>query len=269
MQDCQYQKTAEMHFVLRGGELYCKFADMKTSDMSWFAQFLNSELEKRFPRRPHGSLKAFADLCSIGETTMGRWLNDENKPSLSDAIEVLHRLGGDISRALPDFEQPLGINEKSSAYQPEPSIRLVGSVSAGSLEIAEPSMVESVVFADLWRNSPWWHYTNACEPILLIQVRGDSMAPTYPNKSFIAVRRPSGVKLPNGAPCVFRDGDEVTFKLLMRREDGVVSGLPLNQDYDLVAFKSNPVIDYVALGCIQPKMSVSMKFDPPRHRPKE
>lgn len=219
--------------------------------------------------RHAGSRKALAGWIGVVPGTIIGWIKDGSDPSSETRKKLeeyvrnceLKERGFIADPASVEYRTYPPTDHISGGLQP---ITVIGAVEAGNLSMSDPADVEDLGFDDLWRDSPWWSHTDAASPVLLLRVRGNSMSPTYPHNSWIAVRKPSDVKqLPNGAPCVMQEGtDEATFKLLMHKEGGGVSGLPLNQDFPLINFKK-PTITYVALGCVQPRMTISLSFQPP------
>lgn len=193
-----------------------------------------------------------ADLSrawGVSEMQIGRWI-DGQVPLLSTILDLLSNIGGDIGRAFP------GYKPKDSKVKHEP-IYYVGKVQGGKISASEihDYRDSEIEFQDIWRKSPWYTYVSHDDPIVLAEVRGDSMAPVYPDGCMIAMRKPVDQKaIPLGAPCVFRQGHdehaEYTFKIFRQAATGEMIGWPLNSEHDPIVFKNtkNVFIEFIVLG---------------------
>lgn len=244
--------------IVRKSECAARDMNAQTADFAWFRDFLQKAVKEA------GSQRKLADRIGASGSSVNDWLTTDALPGLKHFAALMEIKNGDVKRALPTYTPPslqVAIKETEARYgkRPEP-IRFVGNVTGGRLAFSSQQEAEEINFEDLWRRSPWWSYANKEEPIVLVEVRGDSMAPDYPDGCMIALRKPSDKRIvPNGAPCVFRQGglgsDERTFKILRETKRGEIIGWPLNPEHDPVVFKRNEVdIEYVVLGVLNQRV---------------
>lgn len=206
---------------------------------SWFVPALKAFVEDC------GSQVAAAGKLGIPQTSISDYLKRRTEPKVGVIDKVMNALGGDLSRALPDWQ---GTSE--------PSIIIAGQVSAGAVVHAQedPRILEGGLAAN-WRQSAFWPLVDASRPLVYLEVRGDSMEPDFPEGSLLACGRPAG-PVPDLTPVIARVGDEATFKLLVRsrhRGRQEVELHPVNRTYRVARFApSEVVVDYVVLGFANP-----------------
>lgn len=161
---------------------------------------------------------------------------------------LLRYLGGDISRALPDWQPP----------ETTP-LEVLGSVSAGVVSIAQEERRTIPGAAVHWRRSVYWHLVDASHPVCYLEVRGDSMEPEFPAGCLLACGRSATQDPPPLTPVVasIHGGEEATFKLYRRtrfnrRQE--VELHPINRVYEVQRFDAAhfPRIDFVVLGFLNP-----------------
>lgn len=226
----------------------------------WLAKLLRSRASALNDANGRGGTVALAKKLGLSRPTLERWIDGDAAPDVAKAERLIKALGGDLQRAKPDYVPPnllVAVKEAEALYgkRQEP-IRFVGSVRGGELD-ERADLEREVEFQDIWRESPWWSYTLAEEPVVMVRVVGDSMAPVYPDGCMIAMRRFKPGKLPNGGPCVFRTGRgesiERTFKILRTTKQGDIIGWPLNPEHDPIIFRGAVTLEYVVLGVMDPR----------------
>jgi phage repressor protein C with HTH and peptisase S24 domain len=236
-------------------------------DENWLQNLLTKEAEQ-LSTNGRGGISRLAEKLAMPRETVDRWASGESVPDYRKASEILRKLGGDVERAFPSYQPPTlltAIRELEGQYgKPAEPIRVAGRVTGGRLAISGQDDIEETTFEDLWRSSPWWGLTNKELPIVLVQVQGSSMAPHYPDGSMIALRPPSDRRqVPNGAPCVFRQGglggEERTFKILWETRRGEIIGWPLNYpEHKPVVFRRGEVdIEYLVLGVLNQRVETA------------
>lgn len=191
----------------------------------------------------------------VPRTSFGNWYDEGKEPGFARAAELLKRLGWNLEFADPTSNGPTVAAARAQLEEEyksrvEPIID-AGQVQGGAMNAREETE-ERIAFEDIWRDSPWWPYTDRTKTLFTLRVAGNSMAPEYPDGSRIALRAWNGMPLPDGAPCVFRTGQgehvERNFKLYATAPDGLIVGWPLNREHPIVVFKRTPVIEYIVLG---------------------
>jgi SOS-response transcriptional repressor LexA len=197
--------------------------------------------------RRAGSINALAVQMGFSRPSVADWAKGASEPSTSSLVALLEYLGGDINRAMPDW--------KHDSTEVQPIIN-AGHVTGGVLSSSDIT-AERVSFSDLWRDSPMWAYADQAQPVIVVSVRGNSMAPTYPDGCKIALGKYNNRKLPQGSPCVFSTGHgesaERTFKLYRSATDGKIIGWPLNPEHAPIIFRGTPQIEFVVLGLCNPR----------------
>jgi SOS-response transcriptional repressor LexA len=166
---------------------------------------------------------------------------------LSFVEKVLKKTGGDLSRALPDYDEP--------EAKPPVEITIWGRVSAGPCTLAsqEPETLPSQAHA--WQRSRYRNLTRG--QVIFLQVDGESMEPQFPNGSLLACAKPATRDLPDLTPIIARIGEECTFKLYRpttdRKGNPEIELLPLNRTYRTTRHNPRDItIDYIALGVLNP-----------------
>lgn len=191
------------------------------------------------------SLQKFADKVGLTYGACRSYIERESEPSADRAEFILKALGGDITRALPDYIPP----QAQSA-----PIRVFGEVSAGSASISQAPVEYENVLVETFRSSKYWNYTQG--EIIPLRVKGSSMEPSYQNRQLIACRAPliPVTEIRTGTPCIIVDQyGEATFKLFQYcAKERRVYGIPINQEYDLQWWKAAEVqVQLVVIGVIQ------------------
>ena len=193
-------------------------------------------------------VRGLAKQLGTSHSTVSGWTSG-SCPSARLFEDMLKYLGGDIERALPD-------------YDPEtaPSMQVLGRVAAGG---------EAVVYEDLELVHPQkdvWEHSSAAPlgfgPVQYMRVEGESMEPDYPRGCLIAVRR-STLKpwnVPHLSPVILvpkSAHDSATFKLVQVKRDAndkptQVLGVPINRSYDVLFWGPEEVgISHVVLGKVE------------------
>lgn len=223
---------------------------------NWFQQFLQKEQKARGL-----NVTDMAAFLDVERETYDRWQSGVSKPKILDGVEVLTKLGWNFERAKPNAENPTIAAARAELEKEYSSrierIRHVGQVRGGELD-SRPDTQSALTFEELWDESPYVPFTDKTQPVVTARVVGDSMAPDYPDRSRIAMRRWNGDKLPEGTPCVFQTGAgehvEHTFKLLRRTSDGNILGWPLNPEHAPIIFRGRQFeIEYIVLGLVNPR----------------
>jgi SOS-response transcriptional repressor LexA len=193
-----------------------------------------------------GNSTKLAEKLELSRTSIERWLHG-GSIGLEDLDRLLRYIGGDLTRALPD-------------YHPEPEtppveITIWGRVSAGPCTLAteHPETLPSQAHA--WQKSRYRNLTSG--QVIFLQVDGDSMEPQFPNGSLLACAKPNTRELPDLTPVIARIGDECTFKLYRpttdRKGTPEIELLPLNRTYRTTRHNPRDItIDYIALGVLNP-----------------
>lgn len=217
-------------------------------EADWFKSWINAVIAA------HGDNESrVADLLGHkGTSQVHRWALGQ-EPLLYKAADAFGKLGGDIRRALPDWEPDHALTR--------PAGFIIGAVAAGTARFAAAEEPREVTVApDSFLRSPWFAYTRAPESgrrIEWVQVSGDSMEPDYPNGSLLACRPPSNPReLPDGAHVILRTAaGDMTFKMAQFKGTGKhrqIIAIPLNRRHDVQFFDAAEVtIDWVCLGMIQ------------------
>lgn len=212
--------------------------DMTTPD-TWFHRLLVDHADKL------GGQKALADKLGVGKSLVNSWLAGGKVETALQIEEVVRALGGDISRALPDYEPDAVGN-----------ITIEGRVTANSQRYSsddEKREVEGGLLGYL-KTSKLFGLTTA--PTCFIQVEGDSMAPDYPEGCLLVCRRPEASRdLPQNTPVIVSvdGGGDRNFKML-QRVDGYTNLVPINvRSHDVQTFKTKDVrVEWVVIGRIIP-----------------
>lgn len=205
--------------------------------MTWFQSIIREQIDRRGAR---GGLAALAREWGIDHTVLIKW-RDGSEPGLKNVELVLAKTGGDMRRALPDWESEKG-----------ETIEVLGQVAAGQTMVAYEERRTMDASTGPWRHSAFWKHTTG--PVVFLEIHGQSMEPDFRDGSFIACRRPADArKIPSLAPCVFRVGEEVTVKCFQAGTPGFVAGVPLNRSQEVMFFREWEVsIDYLVLGVLDP-----------------
>jgi SOS-response transcriptional repressor LexA len=211
---------------------------MKENLPKWFYEVLEAAKEKA------GSRAALARALDTRHPTIMDW-EEGSVPGLDKFLQLLDYAGGDISRALPGYQD-----------EPQrPSIRVYGRVSAGLVTLAQQE--ERVVEGEdgAWKSSVYRKLTHG--PIIYLEVSGNSMEPEYPDGALLACAKPSQRSLPDLTPVIARVDESATFKLYRMSRDrsnrAEVELVPINRSYHIQRFAPSQVaIDYVVLGFINP-----------------
>lgn len=207
-----------------------------------------------------GGWERLARRLGEARNTLERWGTVEGQfPKFDVAAKILREFGGDLRRAFPDW-QPA-----PAAAIPE--LPVLGYVQAGVMtfaDVSEPIRTISVS-PDLWRESPLWNQTNPVmlrnhehkqerHEVVLLQIVGDSMEPTYPAGLIIACRSPKDpTMLQDGTPCIFRNNEGQTFKTLRWATDGsevAFIGEPINPAHRRIVFHRSKDVEilFVVVG---------------------
>lgn len=242
-----------MHFYCGDGK---KSASALFEMAEDFAKWLREQFAARYPRKgakaPHGALDAFAVDC--GEkygSTIGRYLRGV-QPRANKAARIREALGKQPHYAALEEDGAGEIAE--SGVLGVTGIRVAGSVAAGKFRLPEEGLGR-MEFSEIWRGSAYASLVDAKAEVSLIQVKGNSMEPFFPDGAWLACGKLVGKPgdLPDRAPVIATAEGLTTFKLWHVAE-GRVELLPLNialYDVQRVALEE-VVIDWVVLGLIQP-----------------
>lgn len=211
---------------------------MKTEESpQWVLQLFQAGI------RAAGNKKKLAIILGISPSNIGNYESGQ-VPSATIVDNLLRYVGGDIKRALPDY------NPDSEPV----SMHVYGQVQAGMVE--EGGQFEREipgVSEEAWRGSSLFKLSSG--RTILLEVVGDSMEPQYHEGDFIVCRSPGGHEkdIPDGTPCVFREGRGFTFKLLRwTKGKKDVVGVPINSAHKPIVFERTEDfrIKYVVLGKI-------------------
>jgi SOS-response transcriptional repressor LexA len=174
-----------------------------------------------------------------------RWLGSGN-PKLEDLRRVLEYFHADPSEL---FGGASG-EKLSPAPAGDDGIDVIGRVAAGVISYSPEDHKRVPGNKRIWDYSAYRPLTQG--PISYVEVIGDSMEPDFPEKSLIAVARPSTGQIPPLTPVIFRKDDEMTLKLF-QRVDKIVLAIPVNKSHEVQHFPVDLVhIDYIALGVVNP-----------------
>lgn len=221
---------------------------------NWFQEFLAAQAADMADHKGRGGISALARYLEMSRESVDRWASGISTPDVVTASKVIKKLGGDLARALPNWDW-----ETDSPYD-GPSMKVMGQIQAGDVELAgDSSYTISGVSQDLWLGK----HMKTSRPVVLLEVQGDSMAPDYHEGDLIACRQPDSVKeIKDGTPCVFRVGNGYTFKILLRSKDKRIIGHPINPDHKPIIFdKGDEVrIEYVILGKIEKRGARKMSI---------
>lgn len=80
--------------------------------MEWFYELLKAEVDRRKDALGRNGERVLADEMGVDRTTILRWLN-ESEPRLSQFERLLSAVGGDIRRALPDYDPTADADERA------------------------------------------------------------------------------------------------------------------------------------------------------------
>lgn len=196
----------------------------------------------------------------IGATMVTYYLNgmptknggvETPRPNSDLLMKALALIGGDISRALPDYE-PAG----------QSPLSILGDIEAGAAVQVFEEEVALEGIDDIWKRSSL--FSKSFGPIKYLRVHGDSMAPDYPEGCLIPVRRTTikAQNFPDFSPVILEDihRQEMSFKLLQvehsRKGDKsirAIVGNPINRAHRALIFKPDEVrVVFVVLGKIEP-----------------
>lgn len=225
--------------------------------MEWFVPLL-----KKFIEKAGSETRAAKELGVDQKTINNLKLGITKRPRLDLAEELLKRMDGDISRALPDYEPD---------YEKQP-VTLLGRVSAGyaTLAVEDPQRIPD--FKNIWERSRYRCITTG--EVVMLEVQGDSMEPQFPDGCLLAIARPSG-EIPNRTPVIaLVKGEEATFKIWSLQKNAYgqeqVMLYPLNPTHEVQQYRRGDVIPlYIVLGEINPWKHgvVSNGPPPPTHKP--
>lgn len=209
--------------------------------MDWFYNCLTDYLKRV------GTQKEAAYRLGVSQSMLSGYVRRDNVPSVAFADRLLREIGGDIRRALPDYE-PDG--------PPAQPLTVHGRVSAGRVNLAVEETHTFPSINDAWRESIYRQFTTG--PVTYLTVHGDSMEPHYPDGCLLACARPATRELPDLTPVIARAGDGATLKLYRlgrdRRRQPEVELIPINfPQHDIQRFAPGAIeIDYIVLGFINP-----------------
>lgn len=207
--------------------------------MDWFIPLLNEA-----SRRPGWTQRRVADALGISEGSISKYDKEGSIPNARTAIRLLELMGGDISRAFPDYEPPVN-----------GEIEIAGTVTATadtfSVDDAKRSIPGGIV--GYLQSSRLYGATHG--KIVFLGVNGNSMEPEYPNGSLLICRQPaSPAQLPDNTPVIARINGESTFKLLQRIDEKTMLLVPLNvREHRVQSYPAKEVqIDLVVIGRVIP-----------------
>lgn len=196
-----------------------------------------------------GSERAYAEKIGVKYGALRSWIERGSEPSADKVETILKNLGGDITRALPDYSP----SERELAGYASP-VKIHGEVSAGHASYSQSPIETEQVLETCYGSSP--HYSITQGPIVHLKVSGDSMEPDFPHRSLLACRAPWVAKeaIPNGTPCIMLTSDgDTTFKLFQySKAYGRVLAIPINESYDVQIFKPSEVeVQLIVVGISQ------------------
>lgn len=199
----------------------------------WFADLVNQVIQKR------GAAARIADAMGVDQSRITKWASG-TEPGIYNAAAFLKLIGGDIERAMPEWDP---------GAEP-PAVQILGQVQAGAFSPAGEGVGEVNLDLSVWRDSPSWSLTSGKTG--LVQIVGDSMEPKYAAGEFLVCRAPDDpAKIPDSTPCIFTGPRGSTFKLLRRSRGGLTLGQPLNPRHEIVEVNDTDVtVQLVVLGSV-------------------
>lgn len=165
----------------------------------------------------------------VHQSAIPYYLRGKRAVSIAAFEKLLSFLGGDISRAFPEYEPDASQGEL---------MWVEGQIAAGRL-VSSPTddRFQVPVNTDQFRLSKYYAPGVTSGRVWLLEIIGDSMSPDYKPGEIIACRRPDGDAIPDsGTPCIFRQGRAETFKILRKTPDQRFIGEPLNPEHDFIIF---------------------------------
>ena len=163
----------------------------------WMNNLLDVALKKA------GGRYQLADEIQVTNSAINKWTSgDGSLPNLHTTKKLLEYVGGDIQRALPDWEPDAE----------ETEFTVLGRVSAGIPKFFENDPVVVHVPKNEWQPSKYWPHTMG--DVCYFEVSGDSMEPDFSDGDYLAVRAPRpGQSLPDNTPCIIKTSPyEMTLK---------------------------------------------------------
>lgn len=183
--------------------------------------------------------RELAEILGVKQPNVGRYVSGKQNPKINVITKLVNHLGGDMFRALPDWD-PGSV---------APSVKVLGQVQAGAFSPAGNDTWDVPLDISPWRDGPYTGLTFG--PYGLVQVVGDSMEPKYCAGEFLICRKPSNVDLLQDlTPCIFNAPDGSTFKLLRKTDTGRMVGQPLNPHHQLIEFGPGVTVQLVVLGSV-------------------
>lgn len=161
------------------------------------------------------------------------------RPNGDALLAAIQAVGGDIRRALPD-------------YEPEDpgDLEIEGTVTANSGVFSSDDERRSISggFVGYLRDSRLYSATTG--KTAFIKVAGNSMSPSYPDGCLLVCRRPiNGKDVPDNSPVIARVNGDMTFKLI-QRIDKLVNLVPINvAEHKVGTYKATEVeVDWIVVG---------------------
>jgi transcriptional regulator with XRE-family HTH domain len=223
--------------------------------MNWFCKIMKDEFDRRASQKGGDNRGVTAELAkelNTSHTNINRWVSGESEnPKIEFIDRILKMVGGDITRALPDYDPGDSTNL---------GIKIHGRVTANSERWStddESFSIQSC--SDVYKRSQLWHLTHG--QTIHLQIDGDSMAPIYPHASVICCRKPSvGIdQIPKDSPAICLVNGESNFKLVRHdKQNKMMILTPINRRHEVSICPERDInIAYLVVGQLSPTMAAN------------
>lgn len=176
-----------------------------------------------------------AKILKLAPTAVSAWERDANKPMM-DKIAMMAELFGVPVTHFFDVEEktPGSVNEPSNLYKV--SSRTVRVPLLGPIACGDPILVEENYedyIEELEDSLP-------CGELFYLKAKGNSMAPTIPDSSFVLIREQPNVENGEIAAVLVNGNSEATLKRV-KKQGEVMILMPDNSTHEpIIVDKNNP-----------------------------
>lgn len=191
-----------------------------------------------------GAPERLADTVGVKPRTMRNWF-EGRLPDVVRAFDIAEKL--DVS--LEQYAKNRIGRRTATGFAVGKTMAFAGSVSAGT---AKFSAAEEGIFPSspaMWGESKRSHLVDSTKPLVYIRVAGDSMSPSFPDRTMLACGRSNTERVPDLTPVIARIGAaEHSFKLFVRHGDEALL-IPINRSHKVQRYElSRVTIEYIVLG---------------------
>jgi len=191
-----------------------------------------------------------SDLAALVGTAsghIGRWLNGQVEPAWSAVVKIADILSLPIEMMVERMGSDKALAEERSKYLEGRNLPVVGYIGAGSEDFDPPMFTDGDTPAG-WGVLGYETFPANDPHAFVLEVKGDSMTPRYPEGSRIVVVPSSGFR--SGHVHYVRDIMGSSYLKIVRWEGGLYQLISFNPDYPVILRRPEEIAEHPTHGLI-------------------